>query len=259
MDTDDDMPVFRRTGESREALKERIEQMRNAPHRDFAEDEVDRGPGIEVGTFNSPKAGQWDAKKMSKGMVADYKPFVITDGEGVRCSIYVSGCSFFCTQCFNVSIWDYSAGYKYTQELEDRIIADLSHDYVDGMTFLGGEPFLNTPVLLRLAKRIRDTFGHSKTIWSWTGYTWEELMRMGETPDKMELLSYVDILVDGRFINSMKDSLLQFRGSKNQRIIDVPKSLEQKKVVIWDKLHDGKRQYKEVGISEREKNETTSS
>ena len=91
---------------------------------------------------------------------------------------------------------------------------------------LGGEPFLNTPVLVPLAQRIRQEFGHTKDIWSWTGYTWEELMRPGETPDKLELLHLIDILVDGRYLRDQKDSLLQFRGSRNQRILDVPKSLE---------------------------------
>ena len=87
---------------------------------------------------------------------------------------------------------------------------------MQGITFLGGEPFLNTPVLVPLAQRIRQEFGHTKDIWSWTGYTWEELMRPGETPDKLELLHLIDILVDGRYLRDQKDSLLQFRGSRNQ-------------------------------------------
>ncbi len=122
----------------------------------------------------------------------------------------------------------------YTQELEDQIITDLSQSYVQGLTLLGGEPFLNTQVSLRLCKRIRKEFGHDKDIWSWTGYKWDELMQ--ESIDKLELLSYLDILVDGRFMEDLKDLTLQFRGSSNQRIIDVPKSLQQDQVVIWDKL-----------------------
>jgi anaerobic ribonucleoside-triphosphate reductase activating protein len=126
---------------------------------------------------------------------------------------------------------------------------------VQGATFLGGEPFLNTPVLIKLAQRIRKEYGDTKDIWSWSGYTWEELMREGETEDKKELLSYVDILVDGRFIEADKDSLLQFRGSSNQRIIDVRKSLESGKIVIWDRLNDGQRAYTEISLKTRSHNE----
>ena len=111
---------------------------------------------------------------MSKRMIADYKTFIVTDGEGVRNSLYVSGCPFHCVDCFNASIWDFQAGHEYTQKLEDKIIEDLKAPWVQGITFLGGEPFLNTPVLVPLAQRIRQEFGHTKDIWSWTGYTWEE-------------------------------------------------------------------------------------
>ena len=99
---------------------------------------------------------------------------------------------------------------------------------------MGGEPFLNTDVCLKLCRRVRKEFGHSKDIWSWTGYTWDELQN--ETYDKARLLSLIDILVDGRFLEEEKDLTLQFRGSANQRIIDVPKSLAADQVVIWDKL-----------------------
>ncbi|ROV55648.1 radical SAM protein, partial [Limosilactobacillus reuteri] len=103
-----------------------------------------------------------------------------------------------------------------------------------GLTLLGGEPFLNTWVCIKWINRVRKEFGHSKDIWSWSGYTWDELQK--ETPDKKEMLSKIDILVDGRFLEAEKDLTLQFRGSSNQRIIDVPKSLKANKVVIWDKL-----------------------
>ena len=101
-------------------------------------------------------------------------------------------------------------------------MADLSLPYVQGITFLGGEPLLNTGVLLPLSRKIRERFGRTKDIWCWTGYTWEELMREGESPDKRELLEQIDILVDGRYIKDLHDSLLQFRGSSNQRIIECP-------------------------------------
>ncbi|GAP02449.1 organic radical activating protein [Fructobacillus pseudoficulneus] len=183
---------------------------------------------------NNPMPKEWTAKELSQGFIADYKAFNFVDGEGVRCSLYVSGCKFMCPGCYNVVAQNFHYGHPYSQELEDQIIEDLSQDYVQGLTLLGGEPFLNTQVCIQLAKRIRQEFGHTKDIWSWTGYTWDELQQ--ETDDKLELLSLIDILVDGRFLEDQKDLTLQFRGSANQRIIDVPKSLASGDVVIWDKL-----------------------
>ena len=101
-------------------------------------------------------------------------------------------------------------------------------------------------MLLPLSRKIRERFGRTKDIWCWTGYTWEELMREGESPDKRELLEQIDILVDGRYIKDLHDSLLQFRGSSNQRIIDVPKSLESGQVALWPKLHDQTRFIPEI-------------
>jgi anaerobic ribonucleoside-triphosphate reductase activating protein len=209
--------------------------------RDFAHGEAGRGPGVPSGLTNNPRAGQWDGRKLSRDIVADYKRFVVTDGEGIRCSIYVSGCPFHCEGCWNASIWNFRAGHPYTPELEERILADMALPYVQGLTLLGGEPMLNTPMLNPLVHKIRERFGQSKDIWCWTGYTWEELMRSGETPDKAELLADVDVLVDGRYLESEKNSLLQFRGSSNQRVIDVKRSLAAGEPVIWAKLHDQER------------------
>ena len=177
------------------------------------------------------KPQEWLAKDHSLQYIADYKPFNFVDGEGVRCSLYVSGCFFNCPGCYNKAAQNFHYGQPYTQDLEDQIIEDLSQSYVQGLTLLGGEPFLNTQVCLKLVKRVRKEFGHEKDIWSWSGYTWEELMK--ESSDKLELLHYLDILVDGRFLLAKKDLTLQFRGSSNQRIIDVPQSLQTGKVVIW--------------------------
>ncbi|MFD1441974.1 anaerobic ribonucleoside-triphosphate reductase activating protein [Lacticaseibacillus hegangensis] len=183
---------------------------------------------------NNPKPKEWLASDLSLQYVASYKPFVFVDGEGVRCSIYVSGCRFNCPGCYNKVAQNFHYGTPYTQELEDRIIMDLSQSYVQGLTLLGGEPFLNTQVCLRLCRRVRQEFGHTKDIWSWTGYTWDELMQ--ESDDKLELLNMLDILVDGRFLEAKKDLTLQFRGSSNQRIIDVPASLKTGSVQIWKNL-----------------------
>ncbi|MGZ7253876.1 4Fe-4S single cluster domain-containing protein, partial [Streptococcus pyogenes] len=119
----------------------------------------------------------------------------------------------------------------------------LAQPYVQGLTLLGSEPFLNTGILIPLVKRIKKELP-DKDIWSWTGYTWEEMLQ--ETPDKLELLSMVDILVDGRFDRTKRNLMLQFRGSSNQRVIDVQKSLAQDRVVIWDKLKDGETDYGQV-------------
>ncbi|MQS88808.1 anaerobic ribonucleoside-triphosphate reductase activating protein [Companilactobacillus mishanensis] len=183
---------------------------------------------------NNPTPKEWLAKDLSQKYIADYKPFNFVDGEGVRCSLYVSGCLFRCPGCYNVAAQNFHYGKPYTQALEDKIIEDLSQPYVQGLTLLGGEPFVNTQVCLKLCQRVRSEFGHDKDIWSWTGYEWDELQK--ESEDKLELLSLLDILVDGRFLKDKMDLTLQFRGSSNQRIIDVPKSLASDKVVIWDKL-----------------------
>lgn len=182
----------------------------------------------------NPQPQEWQASELSQLKIADYKPFNFVDGEGVRNSLYVSGCQFACPGCYNKIAQNFNYGQPYTQELEDQIIADLAEPYVQGLTLLGGEPFLNTQVCLALVRRLRAEFGHTKDVWSWTGYTWDELQQ--ETPDKLALLNELDILVDGRFLLAQKDLTLQFRGSANQRIIDVQQSLSQGKVVLWANL-----------------------
>lgn len=179
----------------------------------------------------NPDPQEWLAKDWSKFKIADYKPYNFVDGEGVRCSLYVSGCPFACPGCYNKIAQNFDYGEVYTQDLEDQIIEDLRAEYCQGLTLLGGEPMLNTQVLLKLCHRVRDEFGKDKDIWSWTGYTWEELM--DESDDKKELLTLIDVLVDGRYIAAQRDLTLQFRGSANQRIIDVPKSLEAQSVILW--------------------------
>ncbi len=186
--------------------------------------------------MRNPKPKEWQAKDYSQNYIADYKPYNFVDGEGVRCSIYVSGCLFACEGCFNKAIQNFHYGTPYTKELEDRIISDLDQEYVQGLTLLGGEPFMNTEVCLHLVDRFRAEFGHTKDIWSWSGYTFEELIV--DTEDKLELLSKIDVLVDGRFELKKRDLRLQFRGSSNQRILDVPLSLQSQKAIIWEKCID---------------------
>ncbi|MDN6641159.1 MAG: anaerobic ribonucleoside-triphosphate reductase activating protein [Tetragenococcus sp.] len=194
--------------------------------------------------MRNPKPKEWQAKDYSQNYIADYKPFNFVDGEGVRNSLYVSGCLFACEGCFNRAVQNFRYGKPFTQELEDRIINDLAPEYVQGLTLLGGEPFLNTEVCLRVVNRTRQVYGNKKDIWSWSGYTFEELLQ--DTDDKLEMLSKIDILVDGRFELSKKDLNLQFRGSSNQRIIDVKKSLEAGQAVIWEKCQDANIQYEQI-------------
>lgn len=185
--------------------------------------------------MNNPKPQEWKSDEHSQGRIIDYKAFNFVDGEGVRHSLYVSGCLFHCEGCYNQATWSFAAGVPYTSALEQQIMADLAQPYVQGLTLLGGEPFLNTGILIPLVKRIRRELP-TKDIWSWTGYTWEELQL--ETADKLELLSYIDVLVDGRYDRSKRNLMLQFRGSSNQRIIDVQASLRTGRPVIWAKCQD---------------------
>ncbi|EGO7919999.1 anaerobic ribonucleoside-triphosphate reductase activating protein [Enterococcus faecalis] len=194
--------------------------------------------------MRNPKPQEWKTEDYSQKKIADYKAFNFVDGEGVRNSLYVSGCLFACEGCFNKAVQNFNYGTPLTESLMNQIIEDLSHDYVQGLTLLGGEPFLNTDVCLSVVKRVRETFGSAKDIWSWSGYTFEELLL--ETPDKLELLHSIDILVDGRFELAKRNLNLQFRGSSNQRIIDVPKSLAAGKAVIWEKCHDAETSYEQI-------------
>ena len=184
--------------------------------------------------MRTPVPGQWRSSLVSAGYVADYKPFVMVDGEGVRCSLYVSGCLFACEGCFNEAAWSFRYGRPHDDALEDRILADLAHEAVQGLTLLGGEPFLNTGVCLPLVQRVRERFGATKDVWCWSGYTFEQLLADGggddgsrgeSDGDKVALLRELDVLVDGPFDVARRDLTLAFRGSSNQRVLDVPASL----------------------------------
>ena len=194
--------------------------------------------------MRNPQPGEWLSEKLSQGYVGDYKPFVFVDGEGVRCSLYLSGCLFACDGCFNEATWNFRYGQPYTPELEDQILADLGQEYVQGLTLLGGEPFLNTGVCLPLIDRVRRELGTTKDVWCWTGYTFEELLL--DSADKLALLGRVDVLVDGRFELGQRDLGLQFRGSSNQRIIDVKASLASGQVTLWSGLKDATTSFEQI-------------
>lgn len=167
---------------------------------------------------------------MSHDYVADYKPFQFVDGEGVRCSLYVSGCLFKCVGCFNETTWSFRAGEPYSKELEDRIMADLAHPGVQGLSLLGGEPFLNTTVCLAVARRLRAELP-DKDLWCWTGYTVEQIL--ADSADKRALLDLVDVLVDGPFDQARRDLTLAFRGSTNQRVLNAQASIAAGEAVAW--------------------------
>lgn len=151
----------------------------------------------------------------------------IADGPGVRVSLFVSGCRHHCKGCFNADTWDFNYGMPYTKETEDEIIRLLAPDYIQGLTLLGGEPFEpeNQRELVKLLKRVRETYP-DKDIWSYSGYIYDVDMVEGGrayTEVTKEMLSYLDVLVDGPFVQELKDITLKFRGSKNQRIIKLEK------------------------------------
>ena len=165
------------------------------------------------------------------------KFYDIADGPGVRTSLFVSGCSHHCPGCFQPETWDFGYGRRFTGETEQQILDSLAPDYVNGLTLLGGEPMekANQRALLPFVKRVRETYP-DKDIWCYTGYTLETDLLSGRAHCEAteELLSLIDVLVDGRFILEEKDITLLFRGSRNQRLIDLPATLAQGKTVLWE-------------------------
>ena len=168
----------------------------------------------------------------------------IANGEGVRTTIFVSGCTNRCKGCFQPETWDFNYGEPFTKDVEDQILKSLEPSYIDGLTLLGGEPFepQNQAALLPFLKRVKKKYP-KKTIWCFTGFVLEEkLLSPGSKRCEYtdEMLSLIDILVDGPFVEEKKNISLQFRGSENQRIIDMKRTLSLGKVVLWDKTIKGK-------------------
>ena len=164
----------------------------------------------------------------------------IANGLGVRVSLFVSGCRHHCKNCFNSDTWDFSYGKPFTDKTADDIIKAMKPDFINGFSLLGGEPFEpeNQPELKKLLRRIKSEFPN-KDIWCYTGFLFDEELlgdSRANTENTRELLSYIDVLVDGRFVEQKKDISLKFRGSSNQRIIDVKKSLETNEVCWVEEL-----------------------
>ena len=164
------------------------------------------------------------------------KNFDVADGPGCRVSLFVSGCRNHCPGCFNQETWDFHYGQEFTAETEQMILQALAPDYIQGLSLLGGDPFEpeNQRELLRLLRSVKSAFP-KKDIWAYTGYTLERLRNAEGHPRcevTDEMLSMIDILVDGPFIEARKNISLRFRGSDNQRIIDLPNTLKSGEIVI---------------------------
>ena len=169
------------------------------------------------------------------------KPCDIANGTGVRVTLFVSGCTHRCKGCFQPQTWDFRYGQPFTAETEEALLEALNRPYISGLTLLGGEPFEpeNQRDLLPFLQEVRRRYP-GKTIWCFTGFRLEdELLREGSHPRCAvtdDLLSCIDVLVDGRFVAAEKDISLQFRGSRNQRVLDLPKTLAAGQPVIWEHL-----------------------
>ncbi len=162
----------------------------------------------------------------------------IANGLGVRTSLFVSGCTLHCKDCFNQEAQDFTAGNPFDEEVEKTILSSLEPSYIAGLSVLGGEPMepKNQSALAPFLQKVKTTFPRKPT-WLYSGYLFEDLLANTgpkHTSDTLSLLKAVDVLVDGPFVASLKDISLRFRGSSNQRIIDVPKSLSQGRVVLFD-------------------------
>ena len=169
---------------------------------------------------------------------ATIKPRDIANGPGVRVCLFVSGCTHHCKGCFNQEAWDFDFGEPFTQETIDYILEQLSPSFVKGLTLLGGEPFepQTQPAIVELLRQIKAKYPE-KSIWAFSGYLFDRDILAGKLGDPAitrEYLSYLDVLVDGPFIEAKKNLTLRFRGSENQRLIDVPRSLASGEIVLWE-------------------------
>ena len=155
----------------------------------------------------------------------------VSNGAGVRTVLWVSGCDVHCHNCHNPQTWDFNSGIPFTDDTMQEILYDLSKPYIKGLTLSGGHPLdpHNAPKVLEIVKRVKMVFPN-KDIWIYSGYEWENIIK-DET--LREIMRYTDVLVDGAYIDELRDISLAFRGSSNQRIIDVQKSLAENKAILW--------------------------
>ena len=169
----------------------------------------------------------------------------IANGPGVRVSLFVSGCTHRCPGCFNEEAWDFQYGQPFADETIDCILSMLEPQHIKGLTLLGGEPFEpeNQPDIVKLLRKIKEKYP-DKSIWAFSGYLFDKDILSGCLGDweiTQEYLRYLDVLVDGPFVIAKKDLSLRFRGSSNQRLIDVPASLREGKIVLWEDWQGNER------------------
>lgn len=171
---------------------------------------------------------------------AEIKTNDIANGEGIRTSLFVSGCRHHCKNCFNSMTWDFGYGQLFTEETMEEIFKSVDHDWINGITLLGGEPFEpeNQKVLVPFLVMFHERFPN-KNVWCYTGFTLEQILGEGEPKSRAateiakEMLTLIDVLVDGPFVEELHSITLKFRGSSNQRVIDIKKTINEKKIVLY--------------------------
>lgn len=160
----------------------------------------------------------------------------ISNGENIGVSLFVQGCHFHCDNCFNSETWDFEGGYSWTEKATKDFLNLINRSYIKRVSILGGEPLTsrNVEEIFHLISTIRNLFP-TKTIWLYTGFTWEQIMNPTNSDDilRKEIVSQCDVVVDGEYIDELRDITLKWRGSSNQRVIDVKKSIEKGEVVLW--------------------------
>lgn len=155
----------------------------------------------------------------------------VANGPGLRLSLFTSGCTHHCIGCFQPETWDFKNGEPFTLETQKYIIEKSKNKYIAGLSLLGGDPLDNVDGILSLLKEYRQVFGTTKTIWLWTGYTFDEVLK---DELKSKVLPYIDVIIDGQFIEDCKDITLKYKGSTNQRVIDVKKSMNTDSIILYD-------------------------
>ncbi len=172
---------------------------------------------------------------------ASIRKLDISNGEGIGVALFVQGCPFHCYNCFNPETWDFNGGKEWTEEIEKEFLSLIDRPYIKRISILGGEPLTeqNLDEILELTNKISVLFPE-KTIWLYTGYTWEQINTKNLSSYKdsnniirRKIVALCDVLVDGRYIDSQRDITLKWRGSKNQKVIDVQKSLQNGEIVLW--------------------------
>lgn len=164
------------------------------------------------------------------------KTFDIANGDGIRTSMFFSGCEHYCKNCFNSELWDFNVGQSFTKEVYESKIKPTMNEHITGISILGGEPLHpnNITATFNLVKWFKEDF-HKKTIWLWSGYTWEELTSKSNNNYKTNIgiLNNIDVLVDGKYVDELRDVSLKWCGSSNQRVINVQEALKENKIVLY--------------------------